>query len=81
MRITEKIEGSKNTLDISFIETNEPRMRIEQVPDGDTIRITVRGPKKELKRWYDDRVKKKFKDKDGYDKLKLKPKNPNPKKK
>jgi|TARA_R100000656_G_scaffold84328_1_gene61562 hypothetical protein len=74
MRITEKIEGSKNTLDISFIETNEPRMRIDQEPDGDTVRVTVRGPKKELKRWYDDRVKKKFDNKDSYDKRKTKSK-------
>jgi|18_taG_2_1085343.scaffolds.fasta_scaffold00428_11 hypothetical protein len=79
MIIKDKI--ANNDIRIFFVEADTPRMSLRHEVDGATKEVTVyaRGPKKDLKRWYDNRIKKKFKDKDGYDKLKLKSKNPNPK--
>jgi|TARA_Y100000296_G_C5174000_1_gene258950 hypothetical protein len=70
MIIKETIDGTNQELEIFFIERNTARMRLETEINYGTraVKVYAIGPKKDLKRWYDRRIKQKFANQDNYEK-------------
>jgi hypothetical protein len=71
MIIKDKI--ANNDIRIVFVEADAPRMSLRHEVDGATKEVTVyaRGSEKDLKCWFDGRVKSNLQVKDDYEKRKI----------